>query len=199
MALSRKKQREIKKIRKEADRLWAEQAAVIDHARHLYDSAKDNARELAEHEVVPALRARYDESVRPSVDRGVSIAKDVAADAQKRIGTRILPALAQISDQVSTTLHDYAGKAPALDGAASLTDALNQRAKQAVKEYEKSTKKKSGPGVGGWFLIGAGLAAAAAVGYALWQTFRSDDDLWIADEELDAPVTTVSPSTAAGN
>jgi predicted MarR family transcription regulator len=62
------------------------------------------------------------------------------------------------------------------------------------KKLEKQAKKqqKSGPGVGGWFLIGAGVASLAAVGYALWQTFRADDDLWIADEELDAPVKTVT-------
>ena len=41
-------------------------------------------------------------------------------------------------------------------------------------------------------LIAFGVAAVAAVGYALWQTFRADDDLWIADEELDAPVKTVT-------
>ena len=32
--------------------------------------------------------------------------------------------------------------------------------------------------------IGLGVAATAAVGYALWQAFRSDDELWVAPEDV---------------
>ena len=47
--------------------------------------------------------------------------------------------------------------------------------------------------------FGAGLVAiaivarkdwfvkAAGIGYAVWQTFRADDELWISEDELETP------------
>ena len=32
------------------------------------------------------------------------------------------------------------------------------------------------------------LVAAAGVGYAAWQTFRADDELWVSDDEADDPL-----------
>ncbi len=37
-----------------------------------------------------------------------------------------------------------------------------------------------------WILVGVGVVAAAAVGYAVWQTLRADDDLWVEDEAIEA-------------
>ena len=34
--------------------------------------------------------------------------------------------------------------------------------------------------------VGIGVAAAGLL-YAVWQTFRADDELWVADEEPTAP------------
>jgi hypothetical protein len=36
--------------------------------------------------------------------------------------------------------------------------------------------------------IGAGVIAVAGIGYAVWQTFRADDELWVADDEAVPPV-----------
>ena len=44
-------------------------------------------------------------------------------------------------------------------------------------------RQKKGPGVGTYLAIGAGIIAAAGVAYAVWQTFRADDELWVADDE----------------
>ena len=51
-------------------------------------------------------------------------------------------------------------------------------------------KQKQGPGVGTYLAIGAGIIAAVGVAYAVWQTFRADDELWVADDEPDATATT---------
>ena len=37
--------------------------------------------------------------------------------------------------------------------------------------------------MGTYLAIGAGIIAAAGVAYAVWQTFRADDELWVADDE----------------
>ena len=50
-------------------------------------------------------------------------------------------------------------------------------------ERAAEVKRKQGPGVGTYLAIGAGVIAAAGVAYAVWQTFRADDELWVADEE----------------
>jgi hypothetical protein len=43
--------------------------------------------------------------------------------------------------------------------------------------------EKKGLGAGSYIAIGVGLAAALGVAYAVWQTFRADDELWVAEDE----------------
>lgn len=201
MALSRKNRRQLKRLQKNANSVWAEQQAVFERARELRAEAADNARRLRDTELLPYLRNEYDERVRPNVDRGFTIARDAADDARVRFAGRVVPAIATLGGSVAGAISNLASDnkdyKPVAKKARGFSKDLDRRAKSALKEYDRKYNDKSGIGVGGWFLIGAGVAALAAVGYALWQTFRADDDLWIADEELDAPVTTVSPSTPA--
>jgi hypothetical protein len=51
-----------------------------------------------------------------------------------------------------------------------------------VKRAIAKTQPKKAP-VGGIVAIVFGVVAAVGVGYALWQTLRADDELWIADDE----------------
>lgn len=200
MALSRKQSRELKRLRKDATNLWSEQQSVIEHARGILQSAGVSAKGLAESELVPALQKSYDNNVRPSFDRSYNAARDKYEDASVRFNGKVLPVVAGLSGSLAGTVSNLASKnhdfKDAAGTAKKVSKELNSRAKKASKAYDKKYNT-SGVGVGGWLLIGAGVAAVAAVGYALWQTFRADDDLWIADEELDAPVTTVSPASAA--
>ena len=46
-----------------------------------------------------------------------------------------------------------------------------------------SSSRSRGAGIGTYLAIGAGIIAAAGVAYAVWQTFRADDELWVADDE----------------
>ena len=198
MALSRKNQRQLNRLRKHANSVWAEQQAVFEHARAVASEAGDNARRLRDTELFPYLQGEYDSKLRPNVQRGFAIARDAADDARVRFGGRVLPAVATVGGSLAGAVANLASSnkdyKPAAKRAKSFSKDLDRRAKAAMKEYDRKYNS-SGLGVGGWFLIGAGVAAAAAIAYALWQTFRADDDLWIADEELDAPVTTVSPTS----
>ena len=38
------------------------------------------------------------------------------------------------------------------------------------------------------------LLALAGIGYAVWQTLRADDDLWVADDEPELPPTSDTPT-----
>ena len=65
-------------------------------------------------------------------------------------------------------------------------DARVRRAVQRVSPRAVAVvDQKKGRGVGTYLAIGAGIVAAVGVAYAVWQTFRADDELWVADDEPD--------------
>ena len=51
---------------------------------------------------------------------------------------------------------------------------------------KKAIVAKKSPGFGTYVAIGAGVLAALAVAYAVWQTFRADDELWVTEDDIDA-------------
>jgi len=63
-----------------------------------------------------------------------------------------------------------------------------QRARGAAPVVVAPAAKSAGIGVGGWIGITIGVIAAGAIAYAVWQTLRADDDLWIEDVEDEAAV-----------
>lgn len=79
-------------------------------------------------------------------------------------------------------------------GRAAVVKAAKGAAAVKVAQKALPTKKKSGPGAGSIVGITLGLLALAGIVYAVWQTLRADDDLWVADDEpeiapgTDAPV-----------
>lgn len=206
MAFSRKQKRKLARLRKDADRLWAEQQVVFDKARVLAGSAGGQAKAYAEKEILPQVSKVYESNVRPAFDKGVGAGRCAVGKVSDLLGKTVIPAAVAATGAATGAVKEFIDNN---DGARQFADRAESFSKQASsrvqafqaelgkssKELKKAAKReKSGPGIGGWFLIGAGIAAVAAVGYALWQTFRADDDLWIADEELDAPVTTITPN-----
>lgn len=207
MNLSRKNQRNLKRLRKDAAKLWAEQQAVNERAAQVFGKAKHQAVTLGKTEFVPTVKGAYDQNLRPGFDRGLAVARDAADDARIRFEGKALPAIATVlgsiagglanaakNDQLPQQLRGLDLKGTAKSAKATSKE-LEKRAKAAMREYDRK-QGKSGLGVGGWVLVGTGASVLAALGYALWQTFRADDDLWIADDELDAPITTVKPKSA---
>jgi len=61
-----------------------------------------------------------------------------------------------------------------------------QRARGAAAPVVVAAPAARGIGVGGWIGITIGAIAAGAIAYAVWQTLRADDDLWIEDADEDA-------------
>ena len=62
-------------------------------------------------------------------------------------------------------------------------DTRVRRALERVSPRSAVVQQKKGPASGTYLAIGAGIVAAAGVAYAVWQTFRADDELWVADDE----------------
>ncbi|WP_051266771.1 hypothetical protein [Gulosibacter molinativorax] len=197
--MSRKNTRKLNRLRRDADRLWGEQQAVFAKARELSGRGVESARDYADAEVLPVVRKSVD-NVRPAFERGVESGRTALHKAESALQRNVIPAIAEAGGNVSGAVREFVDSNKTVQQVQSRGEKFAKEAakrveelqKQVAKEQKKQKKQKSGIGVGGWFAIGAGVAALAAVGYALWQTFRADDDLWIADEELDAPVQTVT-------
>jgi hypothetical protein len=163
MGLSKKRQRELNRLKNQAESLWDDQREVLEHANKVMRDARRQAAAYTREEVAPRLR------------EGVAGARSVASSARERLVEDVLPA-------VSSAL----GSAIAV-----LEVSKNPHFREAVARVRNAgtsvgTKvgivqpKPAGPGR--YILIGLGVVAAAAIAYAAWQTLRADDDLWIDDE-----------------
>ena len=165
MSLSRKRRKELTRLRKSADELWGRQQEVLERANVIAREARRQAGVLTREEVVPRVREGYEHYLRP----GVHATQDLADGVRRRIVDDVLPG---IGNAIGTAL--------------SVGDmAKDARVRAALKRLhlEKlAVVEKKGAGVGTYLAIGVAVAAAAGVAYAVWQTFRADDELWIADD-----------------
>ncbi|MBK0420342.1 DNA/RNA helicase [Leucobacter sp. CSA1] len=163
MALSRKRRRELRHLRKNAQDLLDEQRVVLSHAGEVLHQATRHAKNLSDEYVAPKVNEAVD-NVRPYVDRGVDSARR-AADQVRMVTTPLV--------------------ANALANTVRTLDKLDNReaSKQVRKFGERRGLLKKKRGGGGLIALGLGVAAAVGVGYALWQAFRTDDELWIAPED----------------
>jgi hypothetical protein len=159
MALSRKRQRELNRLKRDAERLWDEQRAAIDHATAVLKDARRQASNYAREEVGPRVRD------------GFGAARGVASSARERFTDDVLPAISGTIGSALAVLE--AAKNPQVREVVRRVSAAGQKAGVVTMP------KKSGPGR--YILIGLGVVAVAGVAYAAWQTLRADDDLWIED------------------
>ena len=80
-----------------------------------------------------------------------------------------------------------------LGTALSVADvAHDTRVQAAVKRLQGAKREltkpaKSGPGFGTYLALALGAAALIGVVYAVWQTFRADDELWVAEDDSPEP------------
>jgi hypothetical protein len=169
MSLSRKRRKELIRLRKSADELWSHQHEVLDRANAVAREAGHQASVLTREEVVPRVREGFDHYVRPSV----TATQDLAGGVRRRVVHDVLPG---IGTAIGTVM--------------SVGDvARDARVRAALNRFHLQKPvvvEAKGPGVGSYLAIGFAVVAAVGVAYAVWQTFRADDELWVADDELDA-------------
>lgn len=180
MSLSRKRHKELNRLRGNAEDLWHAQQDVFDRANGIAREAGKQAGHFSREEVAPRIRGGYDQYLRPNIDRGADATRRVAHGAGDLVNNNIIPA---VGTAIGT----------ALSVADVAKDARVQAAVRRLNPKKFIEPEKKGPGFGGYLAITAGVVALAGVGYALWQTFRADDELWVADDD------TAAPSTASGD
>ena len=89
MSLSRKRRKELNRLRKSADELWSNQQAVLDHANAIAREAGRQAGVLTREEVVPRVREGYEQYLLP----GVQATQHFAGDAKRRLVSDVIPGI----------------------------------------------------------------------------------------------------------
>jgi hypothetical protein len=190
MSLSRKRKKELRKLRGSAEELWQEQQHVLDRATSVVREASRQAGHLTREEVVPRVQTTYDERLRPGVERGRAVTHSVVSNAKDVVVDDVFPAVAGVVGSALSVIDALRGKTEAT------AEVVSKKAKKASKGVKKNVlHQKTGPGAGTYVLIGVGVVALAGLAYAAWQTFRADDDLWIADDEPESGPDDITPSS----
>ncbi|HLP22705.1 MAG TPA: DNA helicase [Microbacteriaceae bacterium] len=164
MSLSRKRRKELHRLRREAESLWGNQQIVLDHAAHIAREAGRQIGHLNREVLAPRVNAGVEQFVQPGVARAAQLAKS----ASRRIEDDVLPV-------VGRTL----GSVLAVGDAAR--EIRIRKAIGRVAPAKAAIQKRSGRG-GALLGIGVAFAIIGALGYAVWQTYRADDELWVAED-----------------
>jgi hypothetical protein len=163
MQLSRKRERELKRLKSNAEYLLRDQREVLEHASKVVRDASRQAANFAREEVRPAMAS------------GLSATRSAAHGTRERLMDDVFPA---VSSALGSAL-------------AVLEVAKNPQVRAAIARVSKGANsvgaragivetRSSGPGR--YILIGVGLVAFAGIAYAAWQTLRADDSLWVEDD-----------------
>lgn len=166
LPLSKKRVKELGKLKAEAQALLAHQQDVLAHATSVAQQAGQQAQHLTREQVYPRVRDNYETYVLPTAERAGHV---VTHNIVPAVGTVLGTALS-IADVANDTRVQAAVKRVKASG--------GQIARQLPGGKKKKKKSHFGTIIG----VSIGVAALAGVAYAVWQTFRSDDELWVADE-----------------
>lgn len=178
VGLSRKRQRELKRLRGSASDLWDEQKEVLERATRVVREAKRQLASLGREEVAPRVRDAVDHHVRPGVASGIAATRSAAGTTREKLVEDVLPTVSSALSSALAVIE--ASRSP------QVREALSRVGKAGARVGSKvapTAAKSSGPGR--YILIGVGLVAAAGLAYAAWQTLRADDELWVTDEPED--------------
>ena len=174
MSLSRKRRKALKRLKGTAEDLWSDQQAVLDRANVILREAGKQASFLADEEVKPRVKTAVDTGA-VAVSKKVAEVKVAGETVKNRFASDVLPSIAGTIGSAAAVLQS--GKNP------EFLQQAGKKAGKAAKALEKSAPKSGGSKVGLVFVVSLGVVTAVGLGYALWQTFRADDELWIADED----------------
>ena len=175
MTLSRKRQKELKKLKRSADDLWAQQREAIDQANFVLREASRQAGALTREEVVPRVQHAYADHVQPVVATGIAGARTAGNAVKDKVVGDVLPALSGAVGSAIAVLE--AVRDPRVREVVRSATRLGHRAAPVIVP----APARRGPGIGTYIAIGVGVVAIAGVAYAAWQTLRADEDLWIED------------------
>ena len=168
MNLSRKRRRELKQLRSVAEDVLHDQRVVLGRAGVVLQEASRQAKALSDEHLAPRVNDAL-ANARPVLDSGVFAARS-AANTIRRVSAPIVTGALMSTVRALDAVDDDRARR-----ASSSLLGFGQRA----GIVEKPRRRRGGTVFG----VIVGVLAALGIGYALWQTFRADDELWIAGDE----------------
>ncbi|KAA9106296.1 DNA helicase [Microbacterium rhizomatis] len=191
MSLSRKRKKELRKLQSQANDLWSSQQILVGEAAGVAREASRQLGNFGREQVVPTVKDGYGRYAAPYVDKSVKFSKQVLSDRVVPAAGAVVGSALSVWDAANDTrARIAAGNGFALPDAGVYAKSADKYSKAATKKLAASlalAPQKKGIGAGGVIAIILGVAAAAGVLYAAWQTLRADDELWVADDPLRAP------------
>ncbi|MGV8894983.1 MAG: hypothetical protein ACOH1U_00795 [Rhodoglobus sp.] len=195
MALSRKRRKELKKLKSQAGNLWDDQKELLDHANLVVREARRQASHYAREEVSPRLRDKYDDTLRPVVENarsaagsGIASARSAASHTRHSLTDDVIPGVTSAVGAALAAIE--VSKHHQLQDAIARASKFGTDVGTRVGIVQPKPTPTAGPGK--YILIGVGVVAFAFVAYAAWQTLRADDELWVEEDAVEAPLATES-------
>lgn len=179
MGLSRKRQRELRKLKRSAEHVWDEQRETLEHAAAVLRDARRQAASYTREEVAPRVRDGYENRVKPAIATGIATSRSAATATRSRLAEDVIPAVSGAIGSALAVLD--AARDPRVREVVRRASGANRELSRKAQSFIAPTPVRRGPGPGAYILIGLGVVAVASVAYAAWQTLRADDDLWIED------------------
>lgn len=190
MSLSRKRKKELRKLQKHANTLWESQQVLLGQAGEVAREAGRQLGHYSREHVIPTVQHSYDKYAAPYVSQGVKTSAKLYNERLAPAAGSVIGSALSVWDAANEKRHALAaGRGFGSIDVAKLQKSAAKYGKDATKKLivaaPQPAKKKMG--AGGVLAIIFGIAAAAGVAYAAWQTLRADDELWVADDPLRAP------------
>lgn len=189
MSVSRKRKKELRKLQQQANTLWESQQVLVGQAGEI---AREAGRQLGQYnreQVVPAVQHSYEKYAAPYVHQSVETGRKLYNGKLVPAAGAVVGSALSMWDAANDTRERLA--AGRGFGGFDVADLQKKADKYGAKAAQRLTiaepAKKSGVSAGGVIALLFGIAAAAGVLYAAWQTLRADDELWVADDPLRAP------------
>ncbi len=174
MGLSRKRKRELKRLRSTTSQLWDHQKEILEQATQVLKEASRQAAQVGREEVIPRMKDAVDNHIRPGVATGVAVTRSAVGTTRDKVVDDVLPAVASVIGSALAALE--AAKDPRVRAAAGR---IGKNVGKFSSRAGAVAAKSSGPGR--YILVGVGAVAVAGIAYAAWQVLRADDELWVAD------------------
>jgi hypothetical protein len=188
VSLSRKRKKELRKLQKNANTLWESQQVLLGEAGEV---AREAGRQLGHYNrehVVPTVQHGYEKYAAPYVTQGLRTSAKVYNERLAPAAGAVIGSALSVWDAANEKREALAaGRGFGSIDVAKLQTNAEKYGKSAAKRLVVAEPAKKGIGAGGVLAIILGIAAAAGVIYAAWQTLRADDELWVADDPLRAP------------
>jgi vacuolar-type H+-ATPase subunit H len=145
MGLTRKRKRELIRLKEHAEDLWGDQKEVLEHATQVVREASRQASNYAREEVTPRVRDTLDHNVKPAVATGIAATKSAVSTTRDKITDDVVPAVTTAFGTALASIEAVKDERlrEALKTVHSAGDKVGKQVSQASDTLSKNVSKTS--------------------------------------------------------